>query len=212
MNNIEAVDLFCGVGGLTHGLEKSGIRVVAGYDIDSACRYPYHKNNSAKFIEKDIAEIKGTEISTHYSDNVIKILAGCAPCQPFSKYTQHLPKDARWSLLYSFARLIKETSPHLITMENVPEIKNHSVYHDFEEMLSDQGYFIFSQIVFCPDYGIPQKRKRLVLLASKFSTISLLEPTHDESTYVSVRDTIAELPEIQAGQKNSFDPYINQIV
>ncbi|MCK5355632.1 MAG: DNA cytosine methyltransferase, partial [Methyloprofundus sp.] len=78
-------------------------------------------------------------------------------------------------------------------MENVPEIKRHQVYSDFEASLIKQGYFVWSQIVFCPDYGMAQARKRLVLLASKFSDISLIKPTHTKSNYVTVRDIIEKL-------------------
>ncbi|MCK5355633.1 MAG: DNA cytosine methyltransferase [Methyloprofundus sp.] len=106
--NIEAIDLFCGAGGLTHGLEQAGINVTAGYDIDPACRYPYEYNNTARFIEQSVIEINSSEMLNQYSSSAIKVLAGCAPCQPFSKYTQRLPKDERWALLYSFSRLIKE--------------------------------------------------------------------------------------------------------
>lgn len=204
--NIEAIDLFCGVGGLTHGLEKSGIKVLVGYDIDPACRYPYQTNNSASFVEKNIVETEPEDLLGCYSPDALKMLAGCAPCQPFSKYTQHLPKDERWSLLYSFLRLIEGVQPDLITMENVPEIKRHKVYHDFEASLLRQGYFVWSQVVFCPDYGIAQNRKRLVLLASKFADITLIQPTHDKSNYCTVRDVISQLPPISAGQKNLHDP------
>jgi len=206
--NIEAIDLFCGAGGLTHGLEQAGINVTAGYDIDPACCYPYQANNVAQFIEQDICEINSADILNHYSSKSIKILAGCAPCQPFSKYTQHLSKDKdkRWSLLYSFADLVKKVQPDLITMENVPDIKYHQVYKDFENTLKQQGYFIESQIVFCPDYGIAQSRKRLVLLASKFSEISLIKPTHNKDTYLTVKDIISDLKSVKAGEKNLYDP------
>lgn len=205
--NIEAIDLFCGAGGLTHGLEKAGVRVLAGYDIDPACQYPYQTNNTARFVEQSVVDIKIPDILSHYSSKAIKMLAGCAPCQPFSKYTRGLSKnDERWSLLYSFLHLIEGVQPDLITMENVPEIKRHKVYDDFEDSLIKQGYFVWSQIVFCPDYGIAQGRKRLVLLASKFAEISLIKPTYDQSNYMTVSDVISKLPPIKAGEKNPHDP------
>jgi len=204
--NIEAIDLFCGAGGLTHGLEQAGVNVTVGYDIDPACRYPYESNNVSRFIEQSVLNINASEMLDKYSSGAIKVLAGCAPCQPFSKYTQRLPKDERWSLLYSFSRLVREVQPDLITMENVPEIKGHQVYIDFEKSLIEQGYFIWSKVVFCPDYGIAQGRKRLVLLASKFSEISLIAPTHQKSNYVTVRNVISKLKPIAAGDKNSSDP------
>ena len=86
---IYAVDLFCGIGGLTHGLKKSGIRVNAGVDIEKSCKYIYEKNNkNAKYIEKDIREIKFGDLLKYYTGADIKVLVGCAPCQPFSSHTR----------------------------------------------------------------------------------------------------------------------------
>ena len=84
-----AIDLFCGVGGLTKGLEQSGINVVAGIDFEPSCQYAYEENNNAKFIQRDITTLTPKELVALYPDGLdIHILAGCAPCQPFSKYTQ----------------------------------------------------------------------------------------------------------------------------
>ena len=80
------VDLFCGVGGLTCGLEKAGLDVVAGYDFDATCKYPYTHNNNSRFIEKNIADVSGKEIKQLLKGYDVKILAGCAPCQPFSRH------------------------------------------------------------------------------------------------------------------------------
>ena len=86
MKKIVALDLFCGVGGLTHSFIQEGIDVVAGFDLDSSCKFPYEYNNSGEFILKDIAEILGKELLELYPTDCIKVLAGCAPCQPFSTY------------------------------------------------------------------------------------------------------------------------------
>lgn len=203
---IEAVDLFCGVGGLTAGLIKSGIQVKAGYDIELACRYAYEFNNKATFIHKDVAEVTGDEISQWYSKGVVRLLAGCAPCQPFSTYNQgkDVTQDKKWPLLYHFSRLIKEVQPELVTMENVPDVIKHKVYHDFIQELEDLGYRISSQEVACVDYGIPQTRRRHVLLASKISKIELIKPTHEKP--ITVRNVISKLEHIQAGQKSKNDP------
>ncbi|MDG3414254.1 DNA cytosine methyltransferase [Vibrio parahaemolyticus] len=134
---ITAVDLFCGAGGLTCGLAEAGIKVAAGYDVDEACRFPYEANNGSNFICKNVAEVTPEEILSHYPSNGYKLLAGCAPCQPFSKYTQNknIDKsigDNRWGLLYQFARLIRGVSPDFVTMENVPDVQKHQVYSDFK--------------------------------------------------------------------------------
>ena len=203
---IEAVDLFCGVGGLTAGLIKSGINVKAGYDIASECHFAYEFNNHATFINKDVAEVTSTEISSWYSEGSIKLLAGCAPCQPFSTYNQgkDTTTDKKWPLLYHFSRLIREIEPELVTMENVPDVVRHKVYQDFVIELENLGYVISAQEVFCIDYGIPQTRRRHVLLASRIGTVSLIPPTHDKP--VTVRDVISKLEPIRAGQKSLLDP------
>ena len=85
---IACVDLFCGLGGLTHGLHRGGINVVAGIDIDPQCKFPYEHNNTARFIERDIHELTGDELRELWGVENIRLLAGCAPCQPFSTYSR----------------------------------------------------------------------------------------------------------------------------
>jgi DNA (cytosine-5)-methyltransferase 1 len=196
MIKISAVDLFCGAGGLTHGLIKSKINVVAGFDIEESCRHAYQANNKgAKFFNRDVASLTAEEILSLYPNGHIKLLAGCAPCQPFSTYSQGRDpqKDKKWPLLYAFSRLIREVAPELVTMENVPE-------------LEELGYQIWAQRVYCPDYGMPQVRKRHVLLASKLGKIELLKPTYKQEDYRTVKDAIGNLPPIAAGQQSSGDP------
>lgn len=203
---VEAVDLFCGVGGLTAGLIKAGINVKAGYDIANECSFAYEFNNNATFINKDVAILEAHEVSSWYSEGAIKLLAGCAPCQPFSTYNQgkDTTNDKKWPLLYHFARLIRDVGPELVTMENVPHVIKHEVYHDFINELEALGYTISAHEVACIDYGIPQTRRRHVLLASKIGRISLISPTH--ITPVTVHETISKLKRLKAGEKSSSDP------
>jgi len=209
MRNISAVDLFCGAGGLTHGLIKANINVIAGVDIEEACRFAYESNNQgAKFLAKDVADLSSKEIISLYPKNDIKLLAGCAPCQPFSRYSggRDVKKDKKWPLLYQFARLIKEVNPELVTMENVPDVTKHEVYHDFVNDLVAQGYNIWAGKVFCPDYGVPQRRKRHVLLASRIGRVEMIKPSHKPEKYKTVEDVISKLPPIEAGGQDERDP------
>lgn len=209
MQQISAIDLFCGAGGLTHGLLKANINVVAGFDIEESCRYAYEKNNKgAKFINKDVSNLSGAELNKLYPKGALKLLAGCAPCQPFSKYShgRDVKNDKKWPLLYQFSRLIKEINPELVTMENVPDVTKHEVYHDFVNELKKIGYAVWASKVYCPDYGIPQMRKRHVLLASKLGSIELMNATHTPNNYVTVRKAIEKLPEISAGEVDPKDP------
>ena len=200
------VDLFCGVGGLTCGLEKAGLDVVAGFDLDATCEYTYSYNNNAQFIHKNIEEVTGHDINRLLRGYDIKILAGCAPCQPFSRHQkdkQNRKKHKDWKLLYQFARLVKEAKPHIVSMENVPELEKEQVFKDFLKTLEDENYHVTYKVVNAADYGVPQRRKRLLLLASKRKKIKFIEPTH--SSVVTVRKVIGNLPGIGAGEENTND-------
>jgi DNA (cytosine-5)-methyltransferase 1 len=204
MGKLSAVDLFCGIGGLSYGLLDSGINVCAGIDLDDSCEYTYESNCGSHFINKSVADVTGKELEGYYNEGDVKILAGCAPCQPFSSYTykDDKKKDDRWQLLYEFSRLVKESSPEIVTMENVPTLLNFKaapVFNDFVESLEKLGYNVWYDVVYAPDYGIPQKRKRLVLLASKIGKISLIPPTHSPEEYITVKDTIGQLEKIESG-------------
>jgi len=208
--NIVAVDLFCGIGGLTHGLTLAGIPVVAGFDIDESCRFSYEENNDAEFICKDIAQVNRFDLEKYYPENNVRILVGCAPCQPFSRYSGRYRKnghtDEKWALLYSFESLIKDCEPEIVSMENVPGLMQEQVFNDFRNSLLSLGYSIDVNVVDCASYGVPQSRKRLVLLASRLGSISLIPPTYDKKSYLTVRDFIGNLPPIQDGETYVTDP------
>ena len=206
--SVVAVDLFCGVGGLTYGLNKSGIKVVAGVDVNEKCKFAFEKNNGGLFINNSIKEISPKEILNLYPSKGLKVLVGCAPCQPFSKHTQK-EKDREtkddWGLLYHFFKLIKKVEPIVISMENVPQITKHKVFSDFVEGLTSIKYSVNWQNVHCQDYGIPQNRRRLVLLASKLGEIKLIAPTHNPENYITVKMAIGNLEPIKAGTSSRKD-------
>lgn len=208
---IEVVDLFCGIGGLSYGMKSKGFKILAGFDLDWTCQYAYETNNEARFVYKDIRRVTKDDILPLYSKKAIKILAGCAPCQPFSSYSfKNKEKDPnKYDLLYEFGRLVGEVNPDIVTMENVTQILNFKakpVLQDFVDRLKSLGYFVVVNKVFCPDYGIPQTRRRLVLLASKRGKIELVPPTHDKEHYVTVRETIGGLRPIVSGEVDALDP------
>lgn len=211
MARIEVVDLFCGIGGLSYGMKSKGFVVKAGYDLDGSCQYAYEENTGAVFKYRDIKTVSAKEVNADYSEHCIRILAGCAPCQPFSSYAfKNKKKDPnKYDLLYEFGRLVREVHPDIVTMENVTQIlsfKEKPVLQDFINCLKECGYYVDVKKVFCPDYGIPQKRKRLVLLASKFGEIKLIPPTHQKEQYVTVRDVIYNLPKLASGETDKNDP------
>lgn len=201
MDKVTCVDLFCGAGGLTHGFVLEGLPVVAGIDLDPACRFPYEANNQAKFLQRDITKVTSEELKSLFGESKVKILAGCAPCQPFSTYAQRYEvdgKDGKWGLLYEFARLAQGTEPDIITMENVPTVAKHVVFHDFVDTLKRLGYNVWFDVVDSSHYGVPQMRRRMVLLASRHGSIKMVEPTHE--TPKSVRQAIGRLRPLQAGE------------
>jgi DNA (cytosine-5)-methyltransferase 1 len=203
-----AIDLFCGIGGLTYGLQKAGIKVVAGIDSDSSCRYAFEKNNNSRFIEKDICKITGKEINFLYPKKSIRILVGCAPCQTFSQHTKKIKnreKDPKWNLLYEFLRIIKESKPEIVSMENVPQLRKYKIFKDFLAGLKEAGYHISYKVAFCPRYGLPQNRKRLLLLASKIKEINFIEETYVPQNYVAIKKIIGKLPKIKDGEIDKND-------
>ena len=110
---IISVDLFCGAGGLTHGLVRGGIRVAAGIDLDPNCRFPYEANNRAEFVEADVRKVSGKQLQALWGNESYSLLAGCAPCQSFSTYSRKARKhrrDARWELVDESARLTDRKS------------------------------------------------------------------------------------------------------
>lgn len=205
-----AVDLFCGVGGVTHGLETAGIPVEVGVDYDDECGYAYEANNSARFEHADVAELDADRVARWLDGNQVGIVAGCAPCQPFSNLNNGEDSSERddWGLLRDYGDLVEETEPDIVVMENVSEIRNQPVYSDFMNTLWRADYDVSFSVVRCPDYGIPQNRRRVVVLASKYGPIELNEPTHSPSNYPTVRDAIGNgvVPEIEAGETDSDDP------
>jgi DNA (cytosine-5)-methyltransferase 1 len=133
-------------------------------------------------------------------------LAGCAPCQPFSTYSNgrkaHL--SPKWGLLAEFGRLVGELKPELVTMENVPQIAKHAPFNDFLASLKRYRYHITWDVLDCAEFGIPQRRKRLVLLASLLGEIAMPKPTHvNPKKWATVKQAIGGLHRIAAGTRDN---------
>lgn len=214
------VDLFCGIGGLTHGFVLEKFTVAAGYDADPTCKYAYEKNNGAPFYEKKIEELTYEDIEQLYSSDSIRILVGCAPCQPYSSYSSSTKvnnetkspsqkKDKKWNLLRNFAELAVEVRPDVISMENVTRLQSFDdgkVFNYFIDKLEQNGYTVSWQSVYCPRYGVPQTRRRLVLFASLHGRVELVDAARDTNDYPTVRDSIGHLNRIKHGEVSNDDP------
>lgn len=206
---IEGIDLFCGAGGLSYGLATQEVRVVAGIDIDPACQYPYEANhNGAKFLLGDVTTISGEELNALWSPGAVRLLAGCAPCQPFSSYSNTTTVDkAKWRLLKEFARLVDESRPDLVTMENVPRLQQALPFKSFLRTLKRGGYQVAYAVLNAADFGAPQQRKRLVLVASRLGPVAIPEPTHKGAeNWVTVRQAVGHLKKLKDGQSCKSDP------
>ncbi len=205
--NAKALDVFCSIGGLTYGLRNAGITVNAGVDIDGSCRYAYEKNCKATFIEADIRDVSFSHVSEYLEGAKYRVLVGCAPCQPFSMHTAKIKpprQDLRWHLIDEFLRIILEGKPEIVSMENVPRLMAQPIYDNFKSTLADAGYQVSDGVVSCADFGVPQTRRRLLLLASLMGKIRL--PSAQSSKHRTVRQTIGKLAPLGHGESSGADP------
>ena len=201
----EVVDIFCGIGALSHGFKLAGFNIIAGYDIEASCKFAFEYNNNATFYKRDIKNIEADEIKNHFTGKSPSVLIGCAPCQPFSKYRFGYDKDPQFSLLHDFARLAIKVGPDYISMENVPTLLSYDkgeVFKTFVTMLEEAKYFVKWNKYNCESFGIPQRRKRLVLIASRTKEFDELFPPNE---FLTVRQAIGKLPKLQAGETDPKD-------
>ncbi len=210
MEDYAVADIFCGVGGLTHGFVLENFNVVAGVDSDESCKYAYEANNGgAEFIAKSVEELEPDEIVRRLPPGTKRILIGCAPCQPFSSNNVRRPETDKWKLLDKFADLVEEIGPDVISMENVLQVKTFNdgdVYRNFVGRLERLGYTVNDYRAYCPEYGVPQKRRRLVLFGSKFGPVKLIPGPYNKGNYRTVRWAFGDLEPISAGNMSMKDP------
>ena len=212
------VDLFCGAGGLSCGLHQAGIDTICGVDIDKACEYPFEVNGNGRFWLKDITTLSPEWVRNTYDNHtnwnydIPRILAGCPPCPPFSPLNRSNVNygeekklcDPRTDLLNDYERMINGAEPDIIIMENVPDMIYTDLFLKFLKHLKTLDYHVWYGIVLCADYGVPQSRRRLILLASRYGPITMMHPTHSVKR-VTVRDTISHLPRLSHGETHSAD-------
>lgn len=208
-------DFFSGCGGASSGFFQTGFEAAFALDSDVDALESYRRNFPNAHIENcDIRQFDPKKLSYLLKDNQAPfVFLGCAPCQPFSR--QNLKKsseDKRINLLLEFSRIVSFWKPDFIFMENVPGMADEPELSPFKIFIKDLtriGYEIDTKVVRSCDYGVPQKRERLILLASRHGKVSIPPPTHGPSTnqkFKTVKDYIYGLPEIAAGQKCEHDP------
>ena len=211
---MKSIDIFCGAGGLTRGLLNAGLDVVAGFDADGSLRDTYERNNpKSTFVHNHVQKVTAYDVLDHrsVSSNDDLVLVGCAPCQSFSTLIRDLRRRPDARLLGEFGRLVELVRPAVVVMENVPgiaRVPGYSTYRRFLATLRRCEYEIDVAILNAKDFGVPQNRRRLVLMASRTFKPSLPEPTHGANGqgYETVRRTVSMYPALKAGERHPSIP------
>jgi DNA (cytosine-5)-methyltransferase 1 len=200
-----AVDLFAGGGGLTVGLKKAGFKVVSAVEIEAHAFSTYKANHpEVQVYKQDIRKVSGQDLIKSSPTGQIDLLSGCPPCQGFSTLTRkNKVEDPRNLLILEMGRLVEEIQPKIVMMENVPglPIKGKQMFEELLLKLCDIGYIPQWKVLQVADYGVPQSRKRLVLLAGKGFSVPLPEPTHSRNgknglhPWITLKDAISQMPE-----------------
>ncbi|MCD6297473.1 MAG: DNA cytosine methyltransferase [Deltaproteobacteria bacterium] len=213
---IRVYDFFSGCGGTSIGFRQAGIKHAFAIDSCPDAINTFQNNfPGASVITEPIETIDHRTIEDYYSvEAEVKLFCGCAPCQPFTKQKTNTKKkiseDNRRDLLPYFSAIVHDSMPELVFIENVPglqkvSVKDEGPFSSFIDQLEQAGYFFDYGIIAAQDYGAPQVRRRLVLVASRLGTISLPAATHGPGcakAYVTVRDAIADLPPIEHGTEH----------
>lgn len=177
-----AVDVFAGCGGLTKGIRDAGFRVPVAIEIDPVAARTFRYNNrKTRLIESDVRSVNSSEIINQVPNKKVDLLVGCAPCQGFCSLTaKYAREDPRNELLMEMARLVEGIQPSAVMMENVPGVatRGKAILGEFIDTLRDLGYLITQEIVQMANYGVPQSRRRFVLLAGRGFVIPFPKPTH----------------------------------
>ena len=183
---LTAIDAFAGGGGLTVGLKRAGFRVIAAVELEPHAFATYRANHpEVRCLKQDISTLSGSTLLNQAGTDRIDLLAGCPPCQGFTSLTAKYKEkeDPRNKLVLEMARLAEETLPRAIMMENVPGLtqKGGGLYRELRDRLEALGYLLTADILQVADYGVPQLRRRLVLLGGLGFQISLPDATHSDS-------------------------------
>lgn len=196
-----AIDLFSGCGGLSRGLKDAGYNVLAAIEVDEKARETYALNHAdVSLVGTDIRKVSAAELmrACGLKRGQLDLLAGCPPCQGFSTLRARSGRapapDARNDLIDEFARLAMALRPKMVMMENVPALARYEKFKSLIERLERGGYQVIVQVLDVSAFGVPQRRKRLILSASRVGLPQLALANQNRMT---VRDAIGKLK--QAG-------------
>ena len=208
-----AIDAFCGAGGLSLGLSNAGFKVIGGFDIDPRCIETLKMNKGLikhTVIEEDIKKLLNGAIlkKLNIKRKEVHLLAGGPPCQGFSvQRTIGEDHDERNLLVDDYADLILEILPKFFLLENVPGIggkRGIKIMEKFKERISSHGYFLHEKILDAQDYGIPQRRKRFILIGELTDKPKFKWPKLENAKRTTVRNAIGHLPPIDNSSSNQM--------
>lgn len=201
--NLKAIDFFCSAGGVSCGFKQAGIDVLGGIDIDKKCKDTYKKNIKAKFLHADVSSLNKEKLTKYFNIKQQQndlIFVGCSPCQYYSNIKTDKTKSSKTRLLLTdFQEFVDYYRPGYVFIENVPGLdkKKGSPLADFKEFLTDKGYFFSDGVLNAKHYGVPQNRRRYILIASRINSAIAL-PKPDKENIKTVKDAI--------GNKKRFIP------
>ena len=168
---MNAIDLFCGAGGLSYGFEKAGVNILLGIDNDAMALKVFEKNHKdAKSICGDITQLHYNDIKELIGDTTIDLIIGGPPCQGMSLSGPRKFDDPRNKLYLSYIRFVQEIKPKAFVIENVPGLVSlfkGQIKDSIIERLTNLGYKVGYRILCAADYGVPQSRKRVVFVGLK---------------------------------------------
>lgn len=194
------MDLFCGCGGLTTGLKLAGFKVLAAVECEAGAIEAYQANHQEVLIlSQDIRTVTGAALleGTSLSRGDLDLLAGCPPCQGFSRMRTlnrgQAVADPRNDLVREYLRLVSELLPKSLMFENVPGLASDPRYHELLEGIRGLGYDAVDEVHNAADFGLPQRRRRLILLAARGIRVQMPKPAPG-ITGSTVRSIIESLP------------------
>lgn len=193
-----AVDLFSGCGGLTTGLKKAGFQIIGAVELDALAVSTYRKNHPEVHIwQLDIRRLSvsklAQELRLHRGH--LDLLAGCPPCQAFSTLRtlnrgRRIRDPKQKDLLYEVLRFVRVLRPKAVMVENVPGLVNDQRWRRFTAVLRKLGYICDYKVLNAADYGVPQRRRRLLLLGSQLGSVPF---ARSHNRHRTVRESIRSL-------------------
>ncbi len=195
---LNSIDIFSGMGGQTEGMHRAGFNTKIAIENDKYAIITFtHNHKNTNLLPCNIRDISSDEILTKLKGEPIHLLAGCPPCQGFSSIRRLNRKknirDNRNSLILEYLRLVKDLNPFALMMENVPGLQNYYLFKDMIKELKSLKYDLQVGIVDVSDYGVPQRRKRLIIIGSRIGPIEIAKPLKVKKT---VKEAIGYLPNV----------------